>query len=117
MQWPEDYPFPAVIQARARDFKYASFLRSRYSSWLTPLPQSRMVHRERNWSLVYPSHRRTSSAPLSVPMTSLTLAQFYCEEHANIGEAFARFAFCKDEDTLRAAAQRLQGLKKYIKKP
>ena len=44
-------------------------------------------------------------------------AQFYCEEHANIGEAFARFAFCKDEDTLRAAAQRLQGLKKYIKKP
>jgi kynurenine aminotransferase len=42
------------------------------------------------------------------------MIQFYCEEHANIGEAYARFAFCKDVDTLRRAAERLQKLKNYI---
>jgi kynurenine aminotransferase len=40
--------------------------------------------------------------------------QFYCEEHANIGEAYARFASCKDVDTLGTAAERLQKLKNYI---
>ncbi|KAL1709204.1 pyridoxal phosphate-dependent transferase [Schizophyllum commune] len=54
---------------------------------------------------------------LEIGVSTIPVSEFYCEEHANIGEAFARFAFCKDEDTLRAAAQRLQGLKKYIKKP
>ena len=43
------------------------------------------------------------------------LVQFYCEEHANIGEAYGRFAFCKDTDTLRAAAERLANLEKYLK--
>jgi kynurenine aminotransferase len=42
------------------------------------------------------------------------ILQFYCEEHANIGEAYARFSFCKDLDTLRRAAERLRGLKEYI---
>jgi len=41
-------------------------------------------------------------------------SQFYCPEHANIGEAYGRFAFCKDVDTLKAAGERLQGLKKYL---
>jgi len=44
------------------------------------------------------------------------LRKFYCEEHYNIGEVYARFAFCKDLDTLRAAAERLKGLTKYLKK-
>jgi kynurenine aminotransferase len=40
--------------------------------------------------------------------------QFYCEDHVSIGEAYARFAFCKDLDTLKNAAERLQGLAKYM---
>lgn len=42
--------------------------------------------------------------------------KFYCEEHCNIGEAYARFAFCKDLDTLHAAAEKLKNLTKYMKK-
>jgi kynurenine aminotransferase len=51
---------------------------------------------------------------LFVKIFSKLVIQFYCEEHANIGESYARFAFCKDLDTLRKAAERLQGLKKYL---
>jgi kynurenine aminotransferase len=50
-----------------------------------------------------------------IGVSSIPVSEFYCEEHANIGEAYARFAFCKDVDTLRGAAKRLQGLKQYIK--
>ncbi|KAF8974333.1 1-aminocyclopropane-1-carboxylate synthase 1 [Flammula alnicola] len=50
-----------------------------------------------------------------IGVSSIPVSEFYCEEHANIGEAYARFAFCKDVDTLHAAAERLQGLKKYLK--
>lgn len=42
--------------------------------------------------------------------------KFYCEAHCGIGESYARFAFCKDLDTLRAATDRLLGLKKFLKK-
>ncbi|KAJ7507671.1 pyridoxal phosphate-dependent transferase [Mycena galericulata] len=51
---------------------------------------------------------------LEIGVSSIPVSEFYCEEHANIGEAYARFAFCKDTDTLRKAAERLQGLKKFI---
>ncbi|KAG6840438.1 hypothetical protein C0991_006703 [Blastosporella zonata] len=51
---------------------------------------------------------------LEVGVSSIPVSEFYCEEHANIGEAYGRFAFCKDEDTLRKAAERLQGLKKFL---
>ena len=44
------------------------------------------------------------------------LGKFYCEEHCNIGEAYARFAFCKDLDTLHAAVERLKNITKYLKK-
>ena len=41
----------------------------------------------------------------------------YCSrEHHDIGANFTRFAFCKDIGTLRAAGERLLGLKPYIKK-
>lgn len=46
---------------------------------------------------------------------TVIIPQFYCEEHGKIGESFARFAFCKDVETLRKAGERLQGLKKYLK--
>jgi len=37
---------------------------------------------------------------------------FYCPEHAEIGRHYARFAFCKSDDTLRAAGERLAQLKR-----
>jgi len=49
-----------------------------------------------------------------IGVSSIPVSEFYCEEHASIGEAYARFAFCKDVDTLRAAAERLQKLKQYL---
>ncbi|KAF8897418.1 pyridoxal phosphate-dependent transferase [Infundibulicybe gibba] len=52
---------------------------------------------------------------LEIGVSSIPVSEFYCEEHANIGEAYGRFAFCKDTDTLRKAAERLQGLKKFLK--
>ncbi|KAJ7124057.1 hypothetical protein C8R43DRAFT_861647, partial [Mycena crocata] len=48
---------------------------------------------------------------LEIGVSSIPVSEFYCEEHANIGEAFARFAFCKDNDTLKRAAERLLKLK------
>lgn len=41
-------------------------------------------------------------------------SEFYCREHLQYGEKFARFAFCKDLDTLHAAGKRLLGLKEFI---
>ncbi|KAJ7228781.1 pyridoxal phosphate-dependent transferase [Mycena pura] len=51
---------------------------------------------------------------LEIGVSSIPVSEFYCEEHANIGEAYARFGFCKDVDTLKKAAERLQKLKNYI---
>ncbi|KAJ3935838.1 MAG: pyridoxal phosphate-dependent transferase [Lentinula lateritia] len=51
---------------------------------------------------------------LEVGVSSIPVSEFYCIEHANIGEVYARFSFCKDVDTLRHASQRLQNLKQYI---
>ncbi|KAJ3852020.1 pyridoxal phosphate-dependent transferase [Lentinula lateritia] len=51
---------------------------------------------------------------LEVGVSSIPVSEFYCVEHANIGEVYARFSFCKDVDTLRHASERLQKLKQYI---
>ncbi|EAU84906.2 aminotransferase [Coprinopsis cinerea okayama7 len=51
---------------------------------------------------------------VEIGVSSIPVSEFYCEEHARIGEAYARFAFCKDIDTLKAAADKLQKLKAYI---
>jgi len=48
-------------------------------------------------------------------VSSIPVSEFYCEEHVSIGERYARFAFCKDIETLRQASARLQGLKHVIK--
>lgn len=47
-------------------------------------------------------------------VASIPPSEFYCPEHANIGERFARFAFCKDPELLHAAGKRLLKLKEYI---
>ncbi|KAH7924027.1 PLP-dependent transferase [Leucogyrophana mollusca] len=49
-----------------------------------------------------------------IGVSSIPVSEFYCDEHRGIGESYARFAFCKDEDTLRMAGERLLGLKKYL---
>jgi len=51
---------------------------------------------------------------LEIGVSSIPVSEFYCIEHANIGEVYARFAFCKDVDTLRNAAERFKKLVKYI---
>jgi len=53
---------------------------------------------------------------IELGVSSIPVSEFYCEEHYKIGEVYARFAFCKDIDTLRAAAERLKNLAKYLKK-
>lgn len=42
------------------------------------------------------------------------ITRFYCEEHTQIGEKFARFAFCKNPELLHAAGKRLLKLKDYM---
>ncbi|GJJ07268.1 hypothetical protein Clacol_001468 [Clathrus columnatus] len=48
-----------------------------------------------------------------IGVSSIPVSEFYCAEHMRIGERFARFAFCKDLETLHKAGQRLQKLKDY----
>ncbi|THH02431.1 hypothetical protein EW026_g464 [Hermanssonia centrifuga] len=51
---------------------------------------------------------------MEIGVSSIPVSEFYCEEHVSIGENYARFAFCKDTDTLRRAVERLQGLSRFI---
>ncbi|KAI0303872.1 1-aminocyclopropane-1-carboxylate synthase 1 [Russula brevipes] len=51
---------------------------------------------------------------MEVGVSSIPVSEFYCEEHVSLGESYIRFAFCKDLDTLKAAGERLQNLKKYL---
>ncbi|KAI0091938.1 pyridoxal phosphate-dependent transferase [Irpex rosettiformis] len=53
---------------------------------------------------------------MEIGVSSIPVSEFYCEEHVNIGENYARFAFCKDLDTLHRAGERLQKLVHYLKK-
>ncbi|KAJ3550587.1 hypothetical protein NM688_g5039 [Phlebia brevispora] len=53
---------------------------------------------------------------MEIGVSSIPVSEFYCEEHVSIGENYARFAFCKDTETLHRAVERLQGLKKFLKK-
>ncbi|KAG9096242.1 hypothetical protein FS749_008840 [Ceratobasidium sp. UAMH 11750] len=49
-----------------------------------------------------------------IGVSTIPVSEFYCDEHRNIGEAYVRFAFCKDEETLRLASERLNGLTRYL---
>ncbi|KAI0691637.1 PLP-dependent transferase [Earliella scabrosa] len=49
-----------------------------------------------------------------IGVSSIPVSEFYCEEHVGIGENYARFAFCKDLETLRRAGERLQRLRQYL---
>ncbi|KAH9938548.1 PLP-dependent transferase [Fomitopsis serialis] len=78
VKWPENYPFPASVQGRGRDFRACWFI------------------------------------AMEVGVSTIPVSEFYCEEHCSIGENYARFAFCKDVDTLQRAAERLQGLRRFL---
>ncbi|CAO3592513.1 unnamed protein product [Absidia cylindrospora] len=41
-------------------------------------------------------------------------SEFYTKEHWSLAKNFARFAFCKTDDVVDQAVDRLKGLKKYI---
>ncbi|KAH9846010.1 PLP-dependent transferase [Lenzites betulinus] len=45
---------------------------------------------------------------------SIPISAFYCDEHVSIGENYARFAFCKDIDTIRRAAERIPRLREFL---
>ncbi|KAH7105460.1 PLP-dependent transferase [Auriculariales sp. MPI-PUGE-AT-0066] len=50
-----------------------------------------------------------------IGVSAIPVSEFYCEEHGSIGEQYIRFAFCKDLDTLRKAAEKLQSLSRFLK--
>jgi hypothetical protein len=78
--------------------------------------QSRLVHCNGNRRFLHPCQRGKNIRPPFRLNLLQNILQFYCEEHASIGEAYARFAFCKDVDTLKAAAERFKKLEQYFKK-
>ncbi|KAI0669107.1 PLP-dependent transferase [Trametes maxima] len=49
-----------------------------------------------------------------IGVSCIPVSEFYCDEHVGIGENYARFSFCKDVDTLRTAADRLQKLRWFL---
>ena len=53
-------------------------------------------------------------SPSRIVSAHIIRLKFYCEEHMSLGESYIRFSFCKDLDTLNAAVERLQKLKKYL---
>jgi hypothetical protein len=76
-----------------------------------------MVHCDGDWSFFDPSERGMHLVVFSTGscwLTDVIRFKFYCDEHVSLGENYLRFSFCKDLDTLRAAVERLQKLKKYL---
>lgn len=49
-----------------------------------------------------------------IGVASIPPSEFYIKEHWPLAKNFARFAFCKTDDVLDQAVDRLKGLKKYI---
>ena len=75
-----------------------------------------LVHCDGSRSLFDPSERGTHfmEFPDRTVLAHIVRLKFYCEEHVSFGENYIRFSFCKDLDTLKAAVERLQKLKKYL---
>lgn len=115
LQWPEDYPFPKSVEGRGRDFKCVSRANVPVASYSRSIRACWFMAMEIGVSSIPVSEVRPFRSD-SGCVSSLSHAQFYCKEHVNIGESFARFAFCKDLDTLSKAAERLQGLSKFMRR-
>ena len=82
------------------------------------IPQGLLVHGDGDRCIFHPRQRGEQALPRSVPYgccgADTCAFQFYCEAHTPIGENYARFAFCKDVDTLKHAVERLQKLKQFL---
>ncbi|KAF9263526.1 1-aminocyclopropane-1-carboxylate synthase 1 [Marasmius fiardii PR-910] len=52
---------------------------------------------------------------LEVGVSSIPVSEFYCPEHAQLGEKYIRIGFCKDVDTLKRAAERFEKVKQFMK--
>jgi len=50
-----------------------------------------------------------------IGVTSIPASEFYSDENAHLADSIVRFAFCKTDDVLDAAAERLIRLKDFIK--
>ena len=112
---PDGYPFPESLNGRGRDFKYVSQSNN--------IPRSRFGSRFSRASWFIATELGVSSIPVSEVSFHLGLRpvsidvprKFYCKEHRSIGEGYARFAFCKDVGTLRAAGERLKHITKHLR--
>ncbi len=47
-----------------------------------------------------------------IGVAAIPPSAFYSDEHKSLGQAYARFAFCKKQETLERAAERLRRLKR-----
>ena len=52
---------------------------------------------------------------VKIGVAAIPPSEFYGPQNAHLAESFARFCFCKTDETLQAAAERLRLLKPYIK--
>ncbi|RUS22651.1 pyridoxal phosphate-dependent transferase [Endogone sp. FLAS-F59071] len=75
---PAGYPFPAILDNRARDFKTCY--------WMTK----------------------------EIGVCTIPPSEFYSPANRVLAEDFARFAFCKTDEVLFQAVEKLRGLKKYM---
>lgn len=51
---------------------------------------------------------------MEVGVAAIPPTEFYTPENAHLAEDYLRFAFCKNDDVLETAKERLRSLKKYI---
>ncbi len=51
---------------------------------------------------------------MELGVAAIPPSEFYTPENAHLGEAWLRFAFCKDDDVLDGAKERLRGLRRYM---
>ena len=49
-----------------------------------------------------------------IGVAAIPYTAFFAPEHAELGQYFVRLCFCKTDETLDAAAERLQRLKAFI---
>jgi len=51
---------------------------------------------------------------VEIGISSIPISEFYSEENAHLAETIVRFAFCKDEETLHVAAEKLRKLQNFM---
>jgi len=51
--------------------------------------------------------------PEAIGLAAIPPSSFYSEEHKRLSEGYARFCFCKDEETLKSAEEGFKKLAQY----